>query len=91
MKMHAPPIAELEMACCYAGESSLASSIAGGVAGENPFDYEFAQWLPDFVGQVHRLSMDGLRRPSNETALAEYAHGADELQNARARIAHQQR
>ncbi|BDA49633.1 General vesicular transport factor p115 [Coccomyxa sp. Obi] len=73
------------------GESSLASSSAGAATGENPFDHEFAQWLPGFVDQVHRLSMDGLRRPSNEAALADYAHGADELQSARAQIADQQR
>lgn len=69
----------------------MASSSAGGAAGENPFEYEFTQWLPGFVDRVHRLSMDGLRRPSNEAALAEFANGADELQSARAQIAEQQR
>ena len=64
---------------------------AAGGAGESPFDEEFAHWLPGCIEEVHRVSLDGLRRPSGEAPPSQGAIHADELQSARARIAEQQR
>lgn len=60
--------------------------------GENPFDHEFAQWLPGFMEQVHNFAVNGLRRPSSDaSSLQDAMRGTDELQSAKLQIASQQR
>jgi len=60
--------------------------------GENPFDHEFGQWLPDIMGRVHKFAVDGLRRPSSDaSSLQDAIHSNDELQSAKLQIAAQKR